>query len=128
MPAYTGCLRWALPADSDAVTEALPPRRRDAPSLKRALSAARDIVRTIAAGGENQSFAILRPLIARAQVHSDRIDVDLRADLIAQTLLPGDPVRDQADGPSRDTSPGSDAVDFDRLIRRNFLLSEHVTH
>jgi len=29
----------------------------------------------------------------------------------------GDPVRDQADGPSRATSPGSDAVDFDRLIR-----------
>ena len=31
--------------------------------------------------------------------------------------MPGDPVRDQADGPSRDTWPGSDAIDFDRLVR-----------
>ena len=73
----------------------------------------------IAAGGEQQSFDILRPLIARVQVHSDRIDVDLRADLVAQALLPGDDsVRDQADGP-----PGSDVVDFDHLIRRTIAAA-----
>ncbi len=105
-------------ADSDAVTEALPPRRRDAPSVKRALAAAADIVQAIAAAGDNQGCDLLRPLIARAQVHFDRIDVDLRADLVAQALLPGrNPVRDQADGSPQDTSPGSDTVDFDRLIR-----------
>ena len=72
--------------DTDAVTEALPPRLRDAPSLKLAFAAAADMSRAIAAGDEDESSAILRPLIARAQVHSDRIDVDLRADLVEQAL------------------------------------------
>jgi len=71
------------------VTEALPPQRRDAPSVKRALVAAGDIVRAIAAGGEDQSFAILRPLIAQVEVHSDRIDLDLRAAMVAQALSTG---------------------------------------
>src|SRR5579863_6250167 len=75
--------------DSVTVTEALPPQRRDAPSVKRALAAAGDIVRAIAAGGEEQSFAILRPLIAQVEVHSDRIDLDLRAAMVAQTLSTG---------------------------------------
>jgi DNA invertase Pin-like site-specific DNA recombinase len=104
-------------ADSDAVMEALPSRHRDAPSVKRALAAAADIVRAIAAGGEEQSLDILRPLIARAQVHSNGIDVDLWANLVSQALLPGsDPVRKQADGP-QNTSSGPDAFDFDRVIR-----------
>jgi site-specific DNA recombinase len=75
--------------DSVTVTEALPPQRRDGPSVKHALAAAADIVRGIAAGGEDQSFAILRPLIAQVQVHSDRIDIDLRAAMVAQALLTG---------------------------------------
>ena len=108
----------AFVADPDAVTEALPPRRRDAPSGRRALGAARDIAQAIVAGGEAACFDILRPLIARAQVHFDRIDVDLRADLVAQTLLPGsDPIREQAEGSSQDASPGSEAADCDRIIR-----------
>ena len=57
------------------------------PSVKRAIAAAADIVRAIAAGGEDPSFAILRPLIAQVQVHSGRIDVDLRAAMVAQALL-----------------------------------------
>ncbi len=91
-------------ADPEAIAEALPPRHRDAPQLRRALGAAAEIVRAIAAGGEEQSFNMLRPLIARAQAHSNRIDVELRADLVAQTLLPG-------------SDPESDAPDCGRLIQ-----------
>ena len=104
--------------DTDAVTEALPSQLRDAPSLKLAFAAAADMSRTIAAGDEEESSAILRPLIARAQVHSDRIDVDLRADLVERALrTAGRSFRDQADWQSQDASPGSFASDFDRLIR-----------
>jgi Resolvase, N terminal domain len=38
-------------------------------------------------GGEDQSFAILRPLIAQVQVHSNRIDVDLWAAMVAQAAV-----------------------------------------
>jgi hypothetical protein len=105
-------------ADPDAVTEALPPRLRDAPRVRRALGAARDTVRALEAGGEATCFDILRPLIARAQVRSDRIDIDLRADLVAQTLLAdGEPTRDYADVPPQDATPSPDAADYDRIIR-----------
>jgi hypothetical protein len=76
-------------ADSDAVADALPPRRQDAPSVRRAVRAATDIVRAIAAGGEERSFDLLRPFIARAQVHLDRIEVDLLADRVVDVLLAG---------------------------------------
>ena len=58
-------------ADPEAIAEALPDRRRDAPSRKRAFGAAQDIVRAIDAGGQANTIHILRPLIARAQVHLD---------------------------------------------------------
>jgi site-specific DNA recombinase len=105
-------------ADSDAVTEALPPRRRDAPSVKRALAAAADVVRAIEAGGEDRSSAILRSLIARVQVHSDRIDVDLWAELVGQALLTGGhSFCDQADGPIEVAHEGSGRCVLGRLIR-----------
>src|SRR6185312_9227553 len=108
--------------DSVTVTEALPPQRRDAPSVKRALAAAGDIVRAIAAGGEDQSFAILRPLIARVQVHSDRIDVDLWAAMVAQVLLTGHGGTNLSDdreaGGDPDTpDPARAGDDGDRLLR-----------
>jgi site-specific DNA recombinase len=77
-------------ADPDAVAEALPLRRRNAPSVRRAVGAAAKIVQTITAGGEEQSLDLLRPLIARTRVHLDRIDVDLLADQVADAFLAGD--------------------------------------
>lgn len=67
-----------------------PPGLRAAPNIRRALAAAVGVAGTIAAGGEGQSFDLLRPFIARAQVHLDRIDVDLSANRIADALLAGD--------------------------------------
>jgi len=76
-------------ADADAITKMLPPRRRSAPAVKRVLAAAADIVRAIAKEGEEKTFGLLRPFIVRAQVHLDRIDVDLGADRVADALLGG---------------------------------------
>jgi site-specific DNA recombinase len=76
-------------ADTDAITTALPPRRGGAPSAKRALGVAADIVRAIVTEGAEHSFGLLRPFIVRAQVHLDRIDVDLGADRLADALLGG---------------------------------------
>jgi site-specific DNA recombinase len=108
--------------DSVTVTEALPPQRRNAPSVKHALAAAADIVRAIAAGGEDQSFAILRRLIAQVQVHSDRIDIDLRAAMVAQALLTGgggtNLSRDRgSEGDPEAPYPARAGDDGDRLLR-----------
>ena len=106
-------------ADSDAVTEALPPRRRDAPSLKRALAAAADVVRAIAAGGEDSEFRY--PSTAhRSGPGSFRSDRRRPVGgLVAQALLTGGhSFCDQADGPSPGhIVPDPLTIDFDRLIR-----------
>ena len=108
--------------DSVTVAEALPPQLRDAPRVKHALAAAADIVRAIEAGGERQSFAILRPLIAQVQVHSDRIDVDLRAAMVAQALLTSgggaNLSRDcDSEGDPEAPYPARAGDDGDRLLR-----------
>lgn len=77
-------------ADPDAMSEALPPDRRDAPSRKRALQRAREIVRTIDEGWEANARDLLGSLIARAQVHADRIEIELHARQVVEELLPGD--------------------------------------
>ncbi len=81
--------------DADAITESLPPRRRSAPAVKRALAAAADIVKAIATEGDGKAFDLLRPLIARAQVQLDRIDVDLGADRVADAFLGGGSIEDR---------------------------------
>ena len=45
-------------ADADAVTQALPPRRRSAPNVKRALGAAAEFVRGIAAEDAGETFEL----------------------------------------------------------------------
>ena len=76
-------------ADTDAITTALPPRCGGAPGTKRALAIAADIVRAIVTEGAERTFGLLRPFIVRAQVHFDRINVDLGADRLADALLGG---------------------------------------
>jgi DNA invertase Pin-like site-specific DNA recombinase len=80
----------AFLADADAIMAALSPRRGGAPAVRRALAAAADIVQAITTGGEERTLALLRPFIARAQVHLDRIDIDLGADQLAEALLGGE--------------------------------------
>ena len=77
-------------ADPDAVTDSLPTRRRSAPNVKRALGAAAEIVRVIAAEDAEQDLR--SPSTARssrAQVHPDRIDIELAADRVTDALLDG---------------------------------------
>ena len=76
-------------ADPDAVTDCLPRRRRSAPNVKRALSAAAEIVRVIAAQDASKTFNLLRPLIVAARVHPDRIDIELAADRVTDAMLDG---------------------------------------
>jgi len=76
-------------ADPEAISDSLPPRRRSAPNFKRALGAAAEFVRGIAAEDAGETFELLRPLIARAQVHPDRIDIELAADRVTDVLLGG---------------------------------------
>ena len=75
-------------ADPDAVTDCLPRRRRSAPNVKRALSAAAEIVRVVAEDA-GKTFELLRPLIVAARVHPDRIDIELAADQVTDALLDG---------------------------------------
>ena len=97
-------------ADPDAVFEALPRDRRDTPSRKRALCAAQEIIRAIDAGMEGNSLDFLRPIIARAQVHADRIEVGLHAGQLVTALLPGDVrIPDASAGASPEASPEPDA-------------------
>ena len=86
-PVYRGMI---VHKDRAYVFEALPRDRRDSPSRKRALYAAQEIIGAIDAGMEGNTLDFLRPVIARAQVHADRIDVDLYAGQVVTALLPGD--------------------------------------
>ena len=63
-------------ADPDAITDSLPPHCRSAPNVKRALGAASEIVRVVAAEEASKTFELLRPLIIAARVHPDRIDIE----------------------------------------------------
>ena len=74
-------------SDPQAVVEALPPRCADAPRRKKAMTAARDIARTIGLEQSERTVSLLRSIIVRAQVHLDRIDVDLGVDRLADALL-----------------------------------------
>ncbi len=102
-------------ADADAVTRTLPAQRLDTPDVKRALVTAADIARIILTHGEGKSFDLLRPLVVRAQVHHDRIDVDIAADRVVDALL--------GDGGSVGARP-SLALDDDQ--RTNTASSEAV--
>lgn len=100
-------------ADPDAVCDALPPDRRDAPSRRRALQRAQEIVRTIDEGLEANAAELLGLLIARAQVRTDRIEIELRRRQVVEALLPGD-VRIAAmpadAAPDADPEPATDGV------------------
>jgi DNA invertase Pin-like site-specific DNA recombinase len=107
-------------ADAEAVADALPCRRRDASSVRRAVRAATDVVTATMAADEQQSFALLRPLIARAQVHLDRIELDLLEDEVAVVLLVGTDTANVASESEddRETSVSARAGDNNpRLIR-----------
>ncbi|HEY6520394.1 MAG TPA: recombinase family protein [Roseiarcus sp.] len=109
-------------ADADAIAGALSPAVRSAPNHKRAFAAASDIVRAIETEGEMRTFGLLRPLIVRAQVYLDRVEVDLGADQVADALLGnggsietrlGDRLGDNQEA---DNAPSA-AADDGRLIR-----------
>ena len=107
-------------ADPDAVTNVLPPRERSAPNVRRALEAAAETARVIAAEDEARTFHLLRPLIARAQVHPDRIDIELAAERISDSFLGGGvPIEDRL-GVSHDADPetaaAAAAIEDDRRI------------
>ena len=70
-------------ADPDAVSGALPAGQRDAPSRKRALAAARTIVRTIDKGEEDLTTFVLRPLLVQIKVTFDSIEIDLSGEAVA---------------------------------------------
>ncbi len=91
-------------ADANAIAAALP-SRSGAPNVKRALAAAAGVVQVMATEGEQRTFGLLSPFIVRAQVHLDRIDVDLGADRLADALL--------GDGCRFETRP-SHSLDDDR--------------
>ena len=103
-------------ADPDAVFEALPRDRRDTPSRKRAICAAQEIIRAIDAGMEGNSLDFLRSIIARAQVHADRIEVALHAGQVVTALLPNDVrIPDASEAASPEASPEADADGAVRL-------------
>ncbi|HEX9169711.1 MAG TPA: recombinase family protein, partial [Roseiarcus sp.] len=74
-------------ADPVAVLESLPHSRRDAPSQRRANAAATEIVRALDDRREDAWNTIFRPMIVRAPVGLDRIDVDLSAERLVERLL-----------------------------------------
>ncbi len=77
-------------ADPDAIANALPPERCDAPSRKRAIGTAQAIVNTIDKGEEDVTTVVLRLLLARVKVAVDRIEIDLASTAIAERLLADD--------------------------------------
>ena len=110
-------------ADAGAIMAALP-RRGGATSAKRALAAAADMVRAIITEGEERTFGLLRPFIVRAQVHLDRIDVDLGADRLADALLGGGSVEtwlSPKQGDDREAAAASAAAAGDPVIRLTIL-------
>jgi hypothetical protein len=97
----------------DAAFEALPRDRRDTPSRKHALCAAQEIIRAIDAGMEGNSLDFLRSIIARAQVHADRIEVALHAGQVVTALLTNDvriPVASEAASPEASTEADADGA------------------
>jgi site-specific DNA recombinase len=74
-------------SDPDAIAASLPHGRRSVPNLKRALHTAAQIGQRPASEGAGAIFTLFRLLVARAQVHSDRIDIDLAAGRLADVLL-----------------------------------------
>ena len=76
-------------ADPDAVTASLRPRCRRASQIQRALIEAGQIVKVIDAESEGKIFDLLRPFVARAQVHQNCIDVELAAEQVSEALLHG---------------------------------------
>ncbi len=104
-------------ADPDAITDALPTRRRNAPNVKRALRAAAEMVGTIMTQDAGKTYDLIRPLIVRAQVHADRIDIELAADRVTDALLAsGPPIGDSSGmSPTADPDPEA-AADEDRRI------------
>jgi site-specific DNA recombinase len=103
-------------ADPDAITDALPTRRRSAPNVKGALGAAAEMVRVIAAEDAGKTFDFLRPLIVRAQVYPDHIDIELAADRLTDALLgDGGPHGDSL-GMSHEADPEAAADDDLRIL------------
>jgi site-specific DNA recombinase len=108
-------------ADADAIA-ALSPGVRSAPNIKRAIAAASDIVRAIETEGEMRTFDLLRPLIVRAQVYLDRVEVDLGAAQVAAAFLGnGSSIETRlgdrlGDNQEADNAPSA-AADDGRLIR-----------
>jgi site-specific DNA recombinase len=105
-------------ADSGAVTDALPPRRRRAPNIKRAIAAAASIIRVIAEEDVGKTFDLVRRLIVRVQVHPDRIDIELAADRVTDALLGEQGSTADLNDARRDADlvPVSAAADDDRRI------------
>ncbi len=68
-------------------------------------------------GTEGSAFEVIRPLVARAQVHPDRIDIELSADRVADALLGREgPIEDHL-WPGRDAdSEAANAVGEDRRV------------
>jgi site-specific DNA recombinase len=104
-------------ADPGAITDALLPRRRSAPNVKRALRAAAEMVGTIMTQDAGKAYDLLRPLIVRGQVHADRIDIELSADRVTDVLLASGPPVGDSRGMSHDPDPDPEAAaDEDRRI------------
>jgi hypothetical protein len=104
-------------ADPEGVMDCLPTRGRGAPRVKRALLAAAEIVRVIAAEDKGETFHLLRPLVIRAQVHPDRIDIEPAADRVTDALLGGGGSIGDPLGARGDADPeASTADDDDRRI------------
>ncbi len=101
-------------ADPEAISESLPPRHRSAPNVKRALGVAAEFVRVIAAGDANTTFELLRPLIARVQVHPDRIDIELATDRVTEALFDG--IASSAEHLGAKTEGESSAEDERRIL------------
>ncbi len=103
-------------ADPEAISNSLPQRRRSAPNVKRALGAAAEFVRVIAAEDEGQTFDLLRPLVVRAQVHPDRIDTELAADRVTDVLLGSEGSTEDHLGVRYEADPEAEADDDRRIL------------
>ena len=103
-------------ADPEAISDSLPQRRRSAPNVKRALGAAAEFVRVITAEDGGKTFELLRPLIARAQVHPERIDIELAADRVTDVLLGGGGSTEDHLGARSDADAAPSADDDRRIL------------
>jgi site-specific DNA recombinase len=79
------------------------------------------MVRTIAAEGVGKPYDLLRPLLVRAQVHADRIDIELSADRVTDVLVAGVSSSGEGrgvsatDDPDHKTDPETAAEDDRRI-------------